>query len=73
MTNVTGLGVAAGTVLIVNGGPGFNTLNYDAGGDVPTVTPGLLPGEVLISIPGAGTVDAINYQQINITDVAPDS
>ncbi len=38
---------------------------------MPTITPGLLPGEVLISIPGAGTVDAINYTQINITDVSP--
>ncbi len=70
VTNVTGLVVAAGTTLIVNGGAGSNTLNYDAGGGVPTVTPGLLPGEVLISVPGAGTVDARNYQQINIVDPA---
>ena len=66
VTNVTGLGVADGTVLFLNGGGGANTLNYDAGGETPTITPGLLPGEVLISIPGAGIVDAINYQQINI-------
>ena len=71
VTNVTGLGIADGTVLFLNGGAGVNTLNYDAGGQTPTVTPGLLPGEVLVSIPGAGIVDAINYQQINITDVTP--
>jgi len=71
VTNVTGRDVAAGTVLFLNGGPSTNTLNYDAGGKTPTITPGLLPGEVLISIAGAGTVDAINYQQINITDVSP--
>ena len=71
MTNVTGLGVADATVLSLNGGPGTNTLNYDAGGKTPTVTPGLLPGELLISIPGAGTVDAVNYQFVNITDVGP--
>ena len=71
ITNVIGLGVADGTVLFLNGGAGFNTLNYDAGGETPTITPGLLPGEVLISIPGAGIVDAINYQQINITDTSP--
>jgi hypothetical protein len=71
VSNVTGLGVAAGTVLFLNGGPGTNSLNYDAGGKVPTITPGLQPGEVLISIPGAGTVDAINYAQIKVTGVSP--
>jgi large repetitive protein len=71
VTSVTGLGVADGTVLFLNGDAGVNTLNFDAGGEDPTVTPGLLPGEVLISIPGAGIVDAINYANINITDVAP--
>ena len=71
ITDVTGLGVADGTVLFLNGGAGFNTLDYDAGGEVPTITPGLLPGEVLITIPGAGVVDAINYNKINITDLGP--
>ncbi len=71
ITDVTGLGVADGTVLFLNGGAGFNTLNYDAGGEVPTITPGLLPGELLITIPGAGIVDAVNYQAINIFDVGP--
>jgi hypothetical protein len=70
-TNVAGPGVATGTTLIANGGPGANTLNYDAGGETPTFTPGTLPGEVLITIPGAGTVDAINYDQINIVDLGP--
>jgi large repetitive protein len=70
VTNVTGLGVSAGTTLLLNGGTSTNTLNYDAGGETPTVTAGA-PGHVLITIPGAGTVDAVNYQQINITDVGP--
>ena len=30
-----------------------------------------MPGEVLITIPGAGIVDAVNYQIINIVDAAP--
>jgi hypothetical protein len=71
VTDVTGMGVAAGTVLSLNGGGSTNTLNYDAGGATPTITPGLLPGELLISIPGAGVVDAINYQQISIINTAP--
>ena len=71
ITSVSGLGVAAGTTLGLNGAAGDNTLNYDAGGEIPTIAPGLLPSEVLISIPGAGIVDAINYQQVNITDLPP--
>jgi hypothetical protein len=71
ITNVAGVGVPSGTVLFLNGGGSTNTLNYDAGGLVPSVTAGLLPGEVLITIPGFGIVDAINYQVINITDVSP--
>ncbi len=71
ITNVTGLGVADGTVLFLDGAESTNTLNYDAGGEVPTIIPGLLPGEVLIGIPGAGIVDALNYTQINIFDVGP--
>ena len=58
-------------MLSLNGAAGDNTLNYDAGGKIPTITSGLLPGEVLISIAGAGTVDAINYQQVNFTDLPP--
>jgi Bacterial Ig-like domain len=70
-TNVTGLGVAAGTVLFLNGGAAHNDLNYDAGGLIPTISPGLLPGEVLISVPGAGIVDAVNYEHIHILNAAP--
>jgi len=69
-TNVLGTGIAAGTVLTVDGGPGHDTLNYNAGGEVPTITPGLLPDEVLITIPGAGIVDALYYNAINITNAA---
>jgi large repetitive protein len=71
VTNVTGVGVASGTVLFLNGAGSTNSLNYDAGGLTPSITPGLLPGEVLITIPGAGIVDAINYQTINITNAGP--
>jgi hypothetical protein len=71
VTNVTGKGVAAGTTLTLNGGLGTNTLNYDAGGLVPTVTAGGNPGEVLISLPGFGTVDATNYQTVHITNTGP--
>ncbi len=70
LTNVTGLGIASGTTLSLDGGPSTNVLNYDAGGQTPTITAGGQPGEVLISIPAAGTVDAFNYQQININDTA---
>ncbi len=70
-TDVAGNGVAAGTVLFLNGGAAADTLNYDAGGLNPTVTPGLLPGEVLITVPGSGIVDVIGYEAINITDVGP--
>jgi len=73
VTNVTGKGVPAGTTLTVNGGGSAfgNTLNYNAGGLTPTITAGGSPGEVLITIPGFGTVDALDYSQINITNVAP--
>jgi Bacterial Ig-like domain len=62
---------SAGSTLTVNGGAGQNTLNYDAGGLTPTVSAGLLPGEVVISLDGHGTVDALNNQSIDITDVGP--
>ena len=70
ITNVLGTGVAAGTTLTLNGGANPDVLNYDAGGLVPTVTD-VAPGEVSISVPGAGTVDAFFYNSINIVDVAP--
>jgi hypothetical protein len=70
VVNVTGMGIASGTVTFVDTGTGNDTLNYDAGGETPTVTPGLLPGEVLIAIPGAGVVDVINCENIHITNVA---
>ncbi len=70
ITDVTATGVAAGTTLTLNAGPGVDTLNYDdTGGGVPTITAGPAFGEVLIKIPGAGTVDALYYSQINILNV----
>jgi hypothetical protein len=56
--------------LYLNGAGGNNTLNYDADGETPTLQAGNF-GDILISIPGFGTVDAINYQTINITDAGP--
>jgi len=69
VTNVTGKGVAAGTTLLLNGGGSINTLNYNAGGLTPTVT-SPVPGEVLITLPGFGSVLATDYQVINITNAA---
>jgi hypothetical protein len=71
VTRVIGKGVPAGTTLVLNGGQGVDTLDYNAGGLTPTITAGAAPGEVIISLPGFGTVDATNYEQINITNVAP--
>ena len=70
ITNVLGTGVAAGTTLTLTGGANPDTLNYNAGGLVPTITAGPLPNEVLITVPGAGTVDALFYNQINIINAA---
>lgn len=67
--NVTGAGVPSGTTLTLNGGIGTDTLNFDAGGLSPTVTAGGSPGEVLISLPGFGTVDALSYEKINLINV----
>ena len=50
--NVTGMGLATGTTLSLND-PGGDTLNYNAGGLVPTIAAGG-PGEVIISLPGSG-------------------
>jgi hypothetical protein len=69
ITNVTGKGVPTGTTLTLNGGGSTNTLNYNAGGLIPTVSAGANPHEVIIALPGFGTVDATNYQTVNITDV----
>ena len=66
-----GQGVAAGTTLFLNGGAGVNTLNYDAGGLNPTVTPGCCPVRWSSRLPGFGSVDVTNYGPINITDVTP--
>jgi hypothetical protein len=71
VVNIRGIGLAKGPSFLFAGGTGIDTLNYDAGGQAPTITSGPLPGEVLITIPGAGTVDAIGYQQINITNPGP--
>ncbi|HET6246254.1 MAG TPA: hypothetical protein VFE47_01020 [Tepidisphaeraceae bacterium] len=69
--NVSGAGVPAGTNATFDGGTGIDTLNYDAGGAVPTITAGALPGELLITTPGAGTVDAKNFENLKLTNAAP--
>ena len=48
VANVTGLGIATGTLDLTGGSS--NTLNYNAGGLTPTITAGTLPGEVRITI-----------------------
>jgi hypothetical protein len=75
VTNVTGQGIAGVptvTALFLNGGGAAsgNTLNYNAGGETPTVTSDGGTG-VFISIPGFGRVDAVDYGTINITNIAP--
>jgi hypothetical protein len=70
-TNVTGMGIPSTGPLTLNGGPGQNVLNYDAGGLTPMVVAGPAPGEVQITDPGFGTVFAFNYQTINITGTGP--
>jgi hypothetical protein len=69
--NVTGQGIPAGTTLFLNGNIGTNTLNYNGGGLTPTITAGALPGEIIISLPGFGSVDATNYQIVNFGTLAP--
>ncbi|MDR3662166.1 MAG: hypothetical protein P4L86_17595, partial [Mycobacterium sp.] len=71
VTNVTGTGVAPGTTLKLDGGAFIDTLIDNAGGLIPTVSAGALPGEIIITLPGFGSVDAVNYEQINITNVGP--
>ncbi|HEX8203266.1 MAG TPA: DUF4394 domain-containing protein [Isosphaeraceae bacterium] len=68
--SVTGAGVPIGTTLSLDGGPGIDTLNFDAGGAAVTVVPGLLRG-VTIRRAGSGSVDFVNFEQVNVFNVAP--
>ncbi|WP_406699414.1 Ig-like domain-containing protein [Singulisphaera sp. Ch08] len=70
-TSVNGPGLAAETTSIVDGGPNFDTLTYDAGGASVVVTAGASPGEVLIARAGSGTLDSLNFEQITINNSAP--
>ena len=67
LASVTGEGVTAGTILELDGGPATTVLDYNAGGLNPTVTAGALPGEVLIALPGFGSIAAQSFQQISIS------
>lgn len=68
--NVAGGGVASGTTLSLDGGLGSDVLHYDASGAAVAVSPGSSPGEIIISGPN-GTVDALNFEQVVITNGAP--
>jgi hypothetical protein len=68
-TLVTGLGVPSGTTLTLNAASGSDTLTYDAGGEVPMITAGAAYGEVKITVPGAGTIDALYYENITIINL----
>src|SRR5262249_9414303 len=68
---VTGAGVPTGTTLSVDGGPGFDTLNYDAGGAAVTVTAGPMPGQTSVTRAGSGTVVYQNIEQVNIVNAVP--
>ena len=64
--SVTGSGVPAGTTLRLDGGTGFDTLVYDAGGAPVTVTPGPGPGQVTITRTGSGSVVFQNFEDVTI-------
>jgi hypothetical protein len=66
---VTGTGVPTGSTLTFDGGAGTNVLAYDAGGLTPSLTAGAVAGEVVIALPGFGSVDAVNYSQIALVNV----
>jgi hypothetical protein len=58
--NINGLGLAAGPTYQFNGGPGFNTLNYDSGGQVVGFT------FATITFNGV-VINYANFQVINAT------
>ena len=69
--NVDSGGLAPGTTPILDGGPNFDVLTYDAGGALISILPGGSPGEVLLGRTGFGTLDARNFEQVVITNAAP--
>jgi hypothetical protein len=77
IVNVSGANVAilpgGGPALILDGGIGANTLNYDAAGKLVIVSPGALPTELLIKRSGSGDTDAIRFQNVVINNepIAP--
>jgi hypothetical protein len=71
LTEIDGAQVPTGTILTLSGGAGINTLDYDANGETPTVTAGSNLDDLVLSIPGFGTVDANGYAYVNIHDIAP--
>ena len=64
--SVTGTGIPAGTTLTINAGVGFNTLQYDGGSGVVTITPGPGGGQNTIARAGSGSVVFQNFQQVTI-------
>lgn len=70
--DVLGAGIAAGTTLFLNGGPGdTDVLRYDAGGVNVTITPTGIPGQVVIGRAGSGDTVATEFEKIIITNQAP--
>lgn len=69
--SAVGAGLASGTTPVVDGGSNFDVLIYDAGGVAVGIAAGGAPGEVLLSRPGSGTLDARNFEQITISNGSP--
>src|SRR5262249_1306200 len=64
--SVAGSGVPAGSTLTANAGVGFDTLQYDGGSGVVTITPGPLGGQNTITRAGSGSVIFQNFEQVTI-------
>jgi hypothetical protein len=77
IVNVAGANVAplpgGGPALILDGGIGANTLNYDAAGKLVTVSPGAMPTQLLIKRSGSGDTSAVHFQNVVINNepIAP--
>jgi hypothetical protein len=63
--SVTGAGIASGTTMILNGGIGFDTLQYDGGNAVVSVTPGG-GGQMTITRAGSGSVVLQSFEKVQI-------
>jgi hypothetical protein len=64
--SVTGAGIPAGTTSTINAGVGFDTLQYDGGSAVVTITPGPGGGQNTIARAGSGSLVFQNFEQVTI-------